>query len=147
MTQAQILDLMRSLINRLELSMILISHDLSVIAEVCDSVNVMYAGKIVESGPTASIFAPAGGTGSGPAHPYTARLRHAFPDIRRDRTFVEAIPGQPPDLHQPPPGCRFADRCDLVIDKCRTTEPDLAIVRPDHHAACHRSDQVLGRSA
>ena len=146
MTQAQILDLMRGLTDRLELSMILISHDLSVIAEVCDSVNVMYAGKIVESGPTTSIFAPAG-TGSGPAHPYTARLRHAFPDVRRERTFVEAIPGQPPDLHQLPPGCRFADRCDLVIDECRTTEPDLAIVRPGHRAACHRSDLVLRRSA
>jgi len=143
MTQAQILDLMRSLTDRLELSMILISHDLSVIAEVCDSVNVMYAGKIVESGPTASIFAPAA-TGSGPAHPYTARLRHAFPDIRRERTFVEAIPGQPPDLHQPPTGCRFADRCDLVIDECRAREPELAIVRPGHRAACHRSDLVLG---
>ncbi len=143
MTQAQILDLMRSLTDRLELSMILISHDLSVIAEVCDSVNVMYAGKIVESGPTASIFAPAA-TGWGPAHPYTARLRHAFPDIRRERTFVEAIPGQPPDLHQPPTGCRFADRCDLVIDECRTREPELAIVRPGHRAACHRSDLVLG---
>ncbi|HEX9033359.1 MAG TPA: ABC transporter ATP-binding protein [Streptosporangiaceae bacterium] len=142
MTQAQILDLMRSLTDRLELSMILISHDLSVIAEVCDSVNVMYAGKIVESGPTASIFAPAA-TGSGPAHPYTARLRHAFPDIRRERTFVEAIPGQPPDLHHPPAGCRFADRCDLVIDECRTTEPELEIVRPGQRAACHRSDLVL----
>jgi peptide/nickel transport system ATP-binding protein len=143
MTQAQILDLMRSLTDRLELSMILISHDLSVIAEVCDSVNVMYAGKIVESGPTASIFAPAA-TGSGPAHPYTARLRHAFPDIRRERSFVEAIPGQPPDLRQPPPGCRFADRCDLVIGECLTTEPELAIVRPGHRAACIRSDLVLG---
>jgi peptide/nickel transport system ATP-binding protein len=145
MTQAQILDLMRSLTDRLELSMILISHDLSVIAEVCDSVNVMYAGKIVETGPTASIFAPAA-TGPGPAHPYTARLRHAFPDIRRERTFVEAIPGRPPDLRQPPAGCRFAERCDLVIDECRTTEPELAIVGPGHQAACHRSALVLGRA-
>jgi peptide/nickel transport system ATP-binding protein len=142
MTQAQILDLLRSLTDRLGLSMILISHDLSVIAEVCDSVNVMYAGKIVESGPTSGVFAPAE-SGAGPAHPYTARLRHAFPDIRRERTFVEAIPGQPPDLHQPPAGCRFADRCDLVIDECRTTEPELAIVGPGHQAACHRSDLVL----
>src|SRR5258706_12443237 len=91
MTQAQILDLMRSLTDRLELSMILISHDLSVIAEVCDSVNVMYAGKIVESGPTPSIFAPPA-TGSGPAHPYTARPRHAFPALRRERTIVGANP-------------------------------------------------------
>jgi oligopeptide/dipeptide ABC transporter ATP-binding protein len=102
----------------------------------------MYAGKIVESGPTAGIFAAAD-AGAGPAHPYTARLRHAFPDIRRERTFVEAINGQPPDLHRPPVGCRFADRCDLVIDECRTTEPELAIVGLGHQAACHRSDLVL----
>ncbi len=146
MTQAQILDLMRGLADELDLSMILISHDLSVIAEVCDSVNVMYAGKIVETGPTAGIFAPAG-KGSGPAHPYTARLRHAFPDIRRERTFVEAIPGQPPDLHHPPAGCRFADRCNLVIDECQVAEPALVVVRPGHRAACHRSDLVLGGAA
>jgi peptide/nickel transport system ATP-binding protein len=143
MTQAQILDLLRGLTDRLELSMILISHDLSVIAEVCDSVNVMYAGKIVETGPTAAIFAPPG-TGLGPAHPYTARLRHAFPDIRRERTFVEAIPGHPPDLLSPPPGCRFADRCTLVIDRCGTDEPGLEPVGAGHAAACHRTALVTG---
>ena len=131
---------------RLELSMILISHDLSVIAEVCDEVAVMYAGKIVETGPTASIFAP-DGAGLGPAHPYTARLRHAFPAIRRARTFVEAIAGSPPDLLAPPPGCRFADRCDIAIDICRADEPELLEVGPGHAAACHRSALVLGRSA
>jgi peptide/nickel transport system ATP-binding protein len=141
MTQAQILELLRSLTDRLELSMILISHDLSVIAEVCDSVNVMYAGKIVETGPTTTIFGPPGAPG--PAHPYTARLRHAFPDIRRERAFVEAIPGYPPDLHDPPPGCRFAPRCDIAIDRCATDEPELHPVGPGHRAACHRSDLVL----
>jgi peptide/nickel transport system ATP-binding protein len=143
MTQAQILQLLRSLTDRLELSMILISHDLSVIAEVCDSVNVMYAGKIVETGPTSAIFAPAAAA-LGPAHPYTARLRSAFPDIRRPRTFVEAIPGRPPDLLPPPPGCRFADRCTIAVDRCRTDEPVLAPVGRAHEAACHRSDLVLG---
>jgi peptide/nickel transport system ATP-binding protein len=143
MTQAQILDLLRGLTDRLELSMILISHDLSVIAEVCDSVNVMYAGKIVETGPTSAIFAPEG-AGLGPAHPYTARLRHAFPDIRRERAFVEAIPGHPPDLLAPPPGCRFADRCTIVIDRCRTDEPALEPVGSGHAAACHRTALVTG---
>jgi len=143
MTQAQILDLLRSLTDRLELSMILISHDLSVIAEVCDSVNVMYAGKIVETGPTSAIFAPEQ-PGLGPAHPYTARLRRAFPDIRRERTFVEAIPGHPPDLLAPPPGCRFADRCTIAIDVCLTEPPDLEPVGPEHESACHRSSFVLG---
>jgi peptide/nickel transport system ATP-binding protein len=146
MTQAQILELLRSLTDKLELSLILISHDLSVIAEICDSVNVMYAGKIVETGPTASIFAPLG-TPLGPAHPYTARLRHAFPDIRQPRSFVEAIGGHPPDLHAPPPGCRFADRCDIAIDRCRADEPPLVPVGPEHQAACHRSDVVLARTS
>jgi peptide/nickel transport system ATP-binding protein len=141
MTQAQILELLRSLTDRLELSMILISHDLSVIAEVCDSVSVMYAGKIVEAGPTATIFGPPGAPG--PAHPYTARLRHAFPDIRRAREFVEAIPGHPPDLLAPPPGCRFAPRCTIAIDRCTAVEPELAPAGPAHLAACHRSDVVL----
>jgi peptide/nickel transport system ATP-binding protein len=141
MTQAQILELLRSLTDRLELSMILISHDLSVIAEVCDSVNVMYAGKVVETGPTATIFGPAGAPG--PAHPYTARLRHAFPDIRRERTFVEAIAGHPPDLLEPPPGCRFAPRCTLAQDRCTAIEPKLLSVGTRHRAACHRSDVVL----
>ncbi len=172
MTQAQILDLLRSLAGRLELSMVLISHDLSVIAEVCDSVSVMYAGKIVESGPVASIFAPAGtgtgpgghpgagpgaaragagagagppGGGAGPAHPYTARLRHAFPDIRGERTFVEAIPGHPPDLLALEPGCRFAARCELAAAQCLAAEPELAEVGPAHYAACFRSELVLGR--
>ncbi len=145
MTQAQILDLLRSLTDRLELTMMLISHDLSVIAEVCDSVAVMYAGKMIESGPTAQIFAPDASRG-GPAHPYTARLRHAFPDIRRDRTFVEAIAGHPPDLVAPPPGCRFAERCTIATAECMETEPALELVGPAHWAACHHSDLVLPAS-
>jgi peptide/nickel transport system ATP-binding protein len=142
MTQAQILELLRSLTSRLELSMILISHDLSVIAEVCDSVHVMYAGKIVETGPTATIFGPPGAPG--PAHPYTARLRHAFPDIRRERAFVEAIPGHPPDLLAPPPGCRFAPRCAIAVDRCTADQPELELVGAAHRAACFRSGVVLG---
>jgi peptide/nickel transport system ATP-binding protein len=140
MTQAQILELLRGLADSLGLAMILISHDLSVIAEVCDTVTVMYAGKVVESGRTNSIFTA---SGQGAAHPYTARLRHAFPDIRRERTFVEAIPGHPPDLHEPPPGCRFADRCTLTVPDCTVTLPPLTLVGDGHLAACHRSADVL----
>jgi peptide/nickel transport system ATP-binding protein len=143
MTQAQILELLRNLADQLDLSMILISHDLSVIAEICDSVAVMYAGKIVETGPAAEIFAPPGG-GSGPAHPYTARLRKAFPDVRRSRRLIDGIAGHPPDLLDPPPGCRFADRCEIVDDRCRREMPALSVVGPGHKAACHRSDLVLG---
>jgi peptide/nickel transport system ATP-binding protein len=146
MTQAQILDVLRKLTASHELSLILISHDLSVIAEICDTVSVMYAGRIVESGPAASIFAPPGGT-LGPAHPYTARLRHAFPDIRRTRTFVEAIGGYPPDLHAPPPGCRFAERCDIATGVCRSEDPPVMTIATGHLAACHHTELVLGGAA
>ncbi|MGD1012712.1 MAG: ABC transporter ATP-binding protein [Acidimicrobiales bacterium] len=142
-TQAQILDLLRNLTDQLQLSMILISHDLSVIAEICDSVAVMYAGRLVESGRASDIFARPG-TGSGPAHPYTMRLRRAFPDIRGARRLIEGIPGHPPDLFDLPQGCRFADRCDLTIDRCRAEDPELCSVGPGHKAACHRTDVVLG---
>ena len=145
MTQATILDLLRSLSDRLELSMILISHDLSVIAEVCDSVQMMYAGKSGEVGPASAIFAPAE-AGLGPAHPYTARLRQAYPDVRRARRFIEGIPGHPPDLLSPPTGCRFAERCSLVVERCRTEEPLLRLVGSQHHVACHRSELVRNSS-
>jgi peptide/nickel transport system ATP-binding protein len=152
MTQAQILELLRQLVDALGLSMILISHDLSVIAEVCDTVQVMYAGKIVERGPTSAIFAPRhpvperespGPVRAGPAHPYTARLRAAFPDIRREQSFIEAIPGRPPDLAAPPPGCRFADRCTLATDTCLSRAPVLQSAGPDHEVACHRFELIL----
>jgi peptide/nickel transport system ATP-binding protein len=143
MTQAQILELLRTLADKLQLSMILISHDLSVIAEICDSVAVMYAGRIVERGPTAAIFAPSG-SGRGPAHPYTARLREAYPDIRQERRLINGIPGHPPDLADPPPGCRFANRCHLALDLCREVSPPLAPVAEDQQAACYRTDVVLG---
>lgn len=143
MTQAQVLELLRGLVNEFSLSMILISHDLSVIAEVCDSVAVMYAGKIVETGPASAIFARPG-SGRGPAHPYTTRLRQAYPDIRQSRHLIEGIAGHPPDLVSPPPGCRFADRCDLAVDICRQEVPPLVGVAEGQRAACHRSDLVLG---
>jgi peptide/nickel transport system ATP-binding protein len=145
MTQATILELLRSLTDRLELSMILISHDLSVIAEVCDSVQVMYAGKAVEVGPAATIFAP-DEAGLGPAHPYTARLRQAYPDVRRARRFIEGIPGHPPDLLSAVTGCRFAERCTLVAERCRAEEPLLRVVGAEHLVACHRSELVRNSS-
>jgi peptide/nickel transport system ATP-binding protein len=136
MTQAQILTLLRDLRTRLGLSMILISHDLSVLAETCDRVAIMYAGRLVEEGPVAALFPPAGATG-GPAHPYTKGLRHSFPNIRGARRFVDGMPGYPPDLAAPPPGCRFADRCPVRIERCATDDPALRTVGPAHVAACH----------
>jgi peptide/nickel transport system ATP-binding protein len=137
MTQAQILALLRELREQFGLSMILISHDLSVLAETCDRVAIMYAGRLVEEGPTAALFPPRGSPGTGPAHPYTRGLLDAFPNIRAERRFVDGMPGYPPDLLAPPPGCRFHDRCPVRIDRCAVDDPPLRPAEPDHIAACH----------
>jgi peptide/nickel transport system ATP-binding protein len=147
MTQAQILNLLRDLRKRLGLAMILISHDLSVIAETCDRVAIMYAGKIVEEGPAAALFGGPSGPGR-PAHPYTQALIRAFPNIRHERTFVEGIPGYPPDLMSPPRGCRFYDRCPVHIERCSIESPELRPVGPNQRAACHlvgSEPAVVGR--
>ncbi len=136
MTQAQILRLLRDLRERLGLSMILISHDLSVLAETCDRVAIMYAGRMVEEASVQALF-PRKGTGEGPAHPYTKGLLNAFPNIRGERRFVDGMPGYPPDLASPPPGCRFHERCPVAIDRCAVDDPALRPVGPGHVAACH----------
>ena len=139
MTQAQILSLLRDLRRELGIAMILISHDLSVIAETCDRVAIMYAGRIAEEAPAAVLFGTSGGPGH-PAHPYTQALLGAFPNIHRRRTFVEGIPGYPPDLSTPPPGCRFAGRCPRTIDRCREKIPLLRELGEGHVAACHLAE-------
>ncbi|MGZ4123948.1 MAG: ABC transporter ATP-binding protein [Actinomycetota bacterium] len=136
MTQAQILELLRDLRSRLGLSMILISHDLSVLAETCDRIAIMYAGRVVEEGPASSLFPPPGHAG-GPAHPYTKALLEAFPNIHGERRLVHELPGYPPDLAAPPPGCRFYDRCPVHIDRCRADDPALRSVGAGQVAACH----------
>ena len=130
MTQAQILDLIRGLRRDRELAMILISHDLSVIAETCDRVAIMYAGKVVEVGPVATVF-------TSPAHPYTRALIAAFPNIHGPRELVAGIPGHPPQLVTPPAGCRFYDRCPVHIDVCRTVDPAMRPAGAGQSAACH----------
>jgi oligopeptide/dipeptide ABC transporter ATP-binding protein len=116
MVQAQILELLESLRHKLGLSLILITHDLSVIAETCDRVMVMYAGKVAEEGPVGEVFRR-------PRHPYTQKLLSAFPNIASDRRTLDVIPGAPPDLRDPPPGCRFAPRCPLVMAVCTEVVP------------------------
>lgn len=136
MTQAQILDLLRQLGQDLGLSMLLISHDLSVLAEMCDSLVVMYAGRVVERGPASEVFATPTSTARA-AHPYTQRLLQAYPNIHGERVFVDGIPGYPPDLAAPPPGCRFAPRCTERIERCVTDDPALLDLGAAHLAACH----------
>ena len=129
MVQAQILKLLEDLREQLGLSLILITHDLSVIAETCDRVMVMYAGRVAEEGPVSEVF-------TRPRHPYTQKLLAAFPNIHADRRTLEVIPGSPPDLRDPPPGCRFAPRCAFAMDVCRVeVPPDVTF--GDVRVACH----------
>jgi oligopeptide/dipeptide ABC transporter ATP-binding protein len=130
MVQAQILELFERLRHELGLSLILITHDLSVIAETCDRVLVMYAGRVAEEGPVATVF-------SQPRHPYTGKLLGAFPNIRADRRTLEVIPGQPPDLRNPPAACRFAPRCPMARDVCREVTPPEVTMPDGVRVACH----------
>jgi peptide/nickel transport system ATP-binding protein len=130
MIQAQILQLMKNLQTELDLAMIIISHDLSVLAETCDLLSIMYAGKIVERSSAVEVFA-------NPQHPYTKGLIAAFPNIKGERRMPASIAGNPPNLIRPPAGCRFSDRCYMVQDVCKKEEPPLIEVLPGHFAACH----------
>ncbi len=138
--QRQVLDELRDLQRRLGLAMILVTHDIAVVAYTCDRAAVMYAGKIVESGPIAAILEK-------PFHPYTMGLTHAFPDVRGEAIALVPIDGAPPSLLTPPPGCRFADRCPFAVSRCRAAEPPLVGVAPDHQAACWRSDEAVALRA
>jgi peptide/nickel transport system ATP-binding protein len=129
MVQAQILELLERLRAELGLSLILITHDLSVIAETCDRVLIMYAGRVAEEGPVSEVF-------SRPRHPYTQKLLGAFPNIHADRRTLEVIPGAPPDLRTPPPGCRFHPRCPLVMPVCSEQVPP-EVTFAGARVACH----------
>jgi oligopeptide/dipeptide ABC transporter ATP-binding protein len=128
--QAQILELLRELRDRLSMGVLLITHDLGVIAGHADRILVMYAGRIVESGPTKELFA-------NPRHPYTEALLGAIPRLHQDRhEELRAIPGLPPDLANPPSGCRFAPRCTFASARCRTEDPALTTAPGDGAYAC-----------
>lgn len=130
MVQAQILRLLESLRRELGLSMMLITHDLSVIAETCDRVLIMYAGRVAEEGPVRRVF-------TSPRHPYTRKLLAAYPNIHADRRTLDVIPGSPPDLLHPPPGCRFAPRCAEVMPVCSTDVPPEVRFDDGVRVACH----------
>ncbi len=130
MVQAQILELLEQLRADLGLSLILITHDLSVTAETCDRILVMYAGRVAEEGPVGRIYAA-------PRHPYTQKLLGAFPNIRADRRGLEVIPGMPPDLREPPSGCRFHPRCPAAMDVCRELVPPEVRFPDGVRVACH----------
>jgi oligopeptide/dipeptide ABC transporter ATP-binding protein len=128
--QAQILELLRSLSRKLGAAMLIITHNLGVVARYADRVNVMYAGRIVERGTARELYA-------NPRHPYTLGLLRSVPRLDEPRRAkLDPIPGQPPDLTRLPPGCSFAPRCSFVVDHCRVERPELELVGPDHTAAC-----------
>ena len=129
MVQAQILQLLEDLRHKLGLSLILITHDLSVVAETCDRVLIMYAGRVAEEGPVGEVFRR-------PRHPYTQKLLAAFPNIRADRRTLDVIAGSPPDLRTPPPGCRFHPRCPFAMPVCSEVVPP-EVTFGSVRVACH----------
>jgi peptide/nickel transport system ATP-binding protein len=127
--QAQILNLLKSLQREKGISMIVISHDLSLLAEIADSIAVMYAGKIVEYGSSDIVY-------KNPQHPYTLGLIDSIPRLSGEKTELKGIPGEPPDLINPPPGCRFHPRCPFAMDICRKEEPLIVELKHGHRVAC-----------
>jgi peptide/nickel transport system ATP-binding protein len=132
--QRQVLDVLKDLQSRMGLSVVLVTHDISVVAYACDRVVVMYAGRVVEDGTAAEVL-------ERPLHPYTMGLTHAFPDLAGAAGTLVPIPGHPPSLDPPPPGCRFAARCPFVLDRCRIEEPPSELI-DGHRAACWRAEEA-----
>jgi len=130
MVQAQILELLARLREQLGLSVLFVTHDLGVVAEICDSVLVMYGGVVAEYSDVDTIY-------NAPRHPYTQELLKAFPDLTRPIGRLASIPGYPPRLDALPPGCRFAPRCPAVFDRCHTSQPPLYAVSKHHEASCY----------
>jgi oligopeptide/dipeptide ABC transporter ATP-binding protein len=127
--QRQILVMLGKLKKELNLTAVFISHDLSVVAETCDRVAVMYAGKIMEESDTVSLY-------QDPLHPYSKALIGAYPSLKGERKQLKSIPGAPPSLIDPPPGCRFAPRCELAQTVCTREEPHVNII-DGRRVACH----------
>jgi len=128
--QAQVMKVIKELQEKLKLSMIIISHDLSLIAETSSQVAIMYAGKIVEYGDVAAVYKES-------LHPYTEKLIGAFPSILGPKKELSTIHGFPPDLINPPPGCRFHPRCPYAKEKCKKETPVLKNIGKNHYVACH----------
>jgi oligopeptide/dipeptide ABC transporter ATP-binding protein len=134
MVQAQILQLLTRLSDELGLAIILVTHDLPVVAQTCQTAAVMYAGRVAELGPTVALY-------DAPRHPYTRMLFAATPDLT-GTAGVASIPGAPPRLDRPLVACPFAPRCDSVFQTCRERRPPLLTVGEGHLAACHLAGSV-----
>jgi oligopeptide/dipeptide ABC transporter ATP-binding protein len=133
--QAQILDLMNELKEKLNTSIMLITHDLGVIAEMADHVIVMYSGKVVEDAPTIELF-------ENPKHPYTIGLMSSIPSLAKEGQRLETIPGVVPNPLYLPKGCYFHPRCKYATSECREVQPELVEIAPGHKSACLRAQEV-----
>jgi peptide/nickel transport system ATP-binding protein len=133
--QAQYLRLLKDIQRETGLAMIFVTHDLGIVAKLCDRVAVMYGGRIVETGPTRDIF-------DRPRHPYTIGLLSCLPTLARGRQPLVAIEGQPPDLASLPPGCSFAPRCPMAEARCQEAAPGLELAGPEHQVACFRAEET-----
>jgi peptide/nickel transport system ATP-binding protein len=129
LTQRNIMDVLKELRQKFGFSMLFISHDLALAAELADRVATVYAGKIIEIGDVRTIF-------RNPGHPYTIGLIKAVPTLTSDKSALVSVPGSPPDLIQPPTGCKFHPRCPLADERSRREEPPLTEIAPGHHVAC-----------
>jgi oligopeptide/dipeptide ABC transporter ATP-binding protein len=139
--QAQVLEVLKRVQEETQAATILITHDLGIVAEMCDRVLVMYAGHIVESGTVEMIF-------RSPRHPYTIGLMNSLPKLTEDEEWLEPITGAPPSLIDLPPGCPFHPRCFLARERCRQENPPLAPVEGSTHlSACHFSEELIGRKS
>ncbi|RDC71220.1 ABC transporter ATP-binding protein [Rhodovulum sp. 12E13] len=137
--QAQVMDVLEGVCARNHASMILVTHDLGLVAETADRIAVMYSGRVAETGPTDALFAR-------PSHPYTRGLLDSLPTLDADHDELRSIPGQPPDMAARPPGCAFHPRCALGQGRpaCSRERPDLRTVGTGHAAACHYAEEAAG---
>ncbi|MFB6120893.1 MAG: ABC transporter ATP-binding protein [Halobacteriaceae archaeon] len=133
--QDQVLAELEELQAELDVAFLVISHDISVIAETCDRVGVMYGGKLMEVGTTEQVF-------DAPANPYTMGLKNSFPNVEEAEEALVSIPGTPPSLEAPPTGCRFRDRCPFATAECEDGHPPLFEVADGHESACYHLDRV-----
>jgi peptide/nickel transport system ATP-binding protein len=135
LVQRQVLDLLREARADRGMAMLFVSHDIAIVAELCARIAVLYAGALVETGPTAAVL-------GAPAHPYTMGLRQAVPDIRFPDRRIVSINGAPPSLAPPPPGCAFAPRCPFAQDRCRTVPPPAVTLSHGRRTLCHRAEEA-----
>jgi peptide/nickel transport system ATP-binding protein len=139
LSQRLVIDIIRDLHERLGTTVVFVTHDLAVVAELAERVAVMYAGRLVESGTVEEIFFDER------RHPYVQALISAIPSVAADPSGLRSIPGQVPDLSALPPGCRFAPRCALAQPVCREVEPELLVSGTGHAVSCHVMNEGIGK--